>query len=1092
MPHLFHRSARDPLPAAEDTFDGHFGFSAAVSATPDRDEASDADDPACGAASLDSACAQLMARAAELLHVDDQLSVASVFADLPAGLARGNSYLSTDPHYLTYLRGDGARLLSRLAAALADPRLPVEDRREQLIEVADALKACLGGFVHTLTEAVRRLDAGRGGAVAAALRARDGLRDEAIDRFVRRTVGRDPMQPHPLRTHHAHFANALIQRLGLPLRESRPTDIFMDARLWNGGVAREMSAILSEAASPARTALRMAETGLVDMRRCLREHGIDADRLKLTDPWEVEAFHEAHRQLEGGIGPVSRQVLLEAFPDPASAGDELWRLTPDAGRVAAGVLMHLAALGALTQAPAPPVPVAAWLSDDGGLIELMDLAGAFCWMRENGDDHAARRVSMADLRVLDGLQGRAGRAIAPTIALAAGQREAIARAALADATDADWTWLPPRWLVSDDLASRWWRRMPREAMAAWWRRHPPCCWPVECRASLGAAADQAGDWPRLREIAAQCATAAVALKFWRAIDGGAALAGALREGDDLRLSCWLQLLRRAAPAMGGRGCVNMLTGKDERGHPALIDAMRAGSAAALNVWLDAVDRFCRGGPLTVGQYQRLVLGQLNGEQYSPAGEALEAGRHDLLSVYLGALGKGCGDGLIPAHWMGEVFRSAGQGGSVHGQGLGRAMDRGYAEAATVWLQALLEALRQRLIGRSHWAALMRGGDMGPPAYVRAMAGGHVQAQRAFLDALRQAVAERLIPRGQALSLLLADGDAHGPGEAVRGGHQAVLEAHLEVERELVPVRLLERAGLLMRRWIHAGFHLAIGPAMACGNVVAMRQLIEAVERLPMALPEGVMLRVFAGVPGQVPPVRAAVMAGHLGAVREWLRGVTEASRAGRLSRAALRRLLRAEVGGPGETALHEAVRHSAAATRALASGLVSLARDRLGSRDLMSLMGYRRGGAVESPLALALTGSSMRDRPLAATVDALTEVWHLACASGWLEPRHLERLLSMRLRDGRQGLALVADRLGATSRRAVAEYVHAVLRAVHANYVAPGTAADWLSRGLPEGPGAPPVADWVEQGLTAAEQAGQLSSVEAFVLRGARAAAAAP
>ena len=42
------------------------------------------------------------------------------------------------------------------------------------------------------------------------------------------------------------------------------------------------------------------------------------------------------------------------------------------------VLMHLAALGALTQAPAPPVPVAAWFSDDGGLIELMDLPRALC------------------------------------------------------------------------------------------------------------------------------------------------------------------------------------------------------------------------------------------------------------------------------------------------------------------------------------------------------------------------------------------------------------------------------------------------------------------------------------------------------------------------------------------------------------------------------------------------------------------------------------------------------------------------------------------------------------------------------------------
>ncbi len=1089
MPHLFHRSARDPLPAAEDAFDGHFGFSAEVSATPDRNAASDAGDPADGAVSLDSACAQLMARAAELLHVDDQLSVASVFADLPTGLRGGNSYLATDPHYLAYLRGDGARLLSRLAAALTDPRLPVEDRREQLIEVADALKACLGGFVHTLTEAVRRLDAGRGGAVSAALRARDGLRDEAIDRFVRRTVGRDPMQPHPLRTHHAHFANALIQRLALPLRESRPTDIFMDARLWTGGVAREMAAILSEAASPARTALRMAETGLVDMRRCLREQGINADRMMLTDPLEVEAFQEAHRQLEGGIGPVPQSVLLEAFPDPVSAGDELWRLTPDAGQVAAGVLMHLAALGALTEPPDPPVPVAAWLSDDGGLIELMDLAGAFCWMRENGDDHATRRVSMADLRVLDDLQGRAGRVIAP-IALAAGQREAIARAALADATDADWTWLPPRWLVSDDLASRWWRRMPREAMAPWWRRHPPCCWPVECRASLGAAADQAGDWPRLREIAAQCATAAVALSFWRQIDGGAALAGALREGQAPRLSCWLQLLRRAAPAMGSHGCANMLTGKDERGHPALIDAMRNGSAAALAVWLDAADRLCRSGTLTAAQYQRLVLGQMNGEQYSPAGEALETGRHDLLSVYLGALGKGCDGGLIPAHWMIEVFRSAGQGGSVHGQGLGRAMDRGYAEAATVWLQALLEALRQRVIKRSHWLTLMRGGDMGPPAYVRAMAGGHVQAQRAFLDALRQAVAERLIPRGQALSLLLADGDAHGPTEAVRVGHLAVLEAHLEAERELVPARLLERAGPLLRRWIHGGFHLAIGPAMACGNVTVIRQLFEAVERLPMALPEGLMRRIFAGVPGQIPALRAAVMAGHQGAVHEWLRGVTEASSAGRLPRATLRRLLRAEVGGPGDSALHEAVRHSAAATRALASGLVSLARDRLGSRGLMSLMGCRRGGAVESPLTLALTGPSTRDRPWAATVEALTGVWHHACASGWLEPRHLERLLSMRLRDGRQGLALVADRLGLTSRRAVAEYVHAVLRAVQANYVTAGTAADWLSRGLPEGAGAPPVADWVEQALTAAEQAGHLSSVDALVLRCALAGAA--
>lgn len=1049
---------------------------------------------------LSDVCRRLATEARGLLLSPDGEGVAARFLRLEAALADPDQHYRADPHYGPYLHGDGARLLSRLATALKRSRLTAEVRGMVLLEVALALGVCLAGFEKTLRDAVHRLECASGGVTGAVWRAREELQQEILDSFVRRTVGRDPSQPHSLASHHVHFVGALEAKLKLPRGERRPIDIHLDPHLWSEPLLKAVKKRLETGVSFPEIALRMTENAMTELRFVLGERGVDAQCIRFDDPWQEAVTDEAIQRLElTMIGPVPHTVLLEeveAGTTDDAMGDAppgaLWRLTPDAGWVATQVLRHLNELGLVEPRLGPEVLLTRRVLGDGQHVEILCLGEVFCWARMNRDSRQDRRLTMEDLRALD----RAQTVASADRQLTVRQREAIALAVLPDASDDDFTRLHPRWLVSDELARRWQRRLSPEAAAFWWMSNSAASLPPETVGPIAVALDEAGDWERLAKLAPTQARAAIDL--WHHADGIAAVAGALRTGDAERVRVWLSVLRNAVEVLkkasetASERCFVALTGKDERGVPALTRAMHDGSADALAVWLDAVGQLHAAGRLDGQHLFQLLAGGTPYGSFSPLTHALQWGRADLLEGLLHWLRKAVDKAWLKAEDVAQLMLQANRRRATNGQQRGElilAVERGHVQAIRVWMEALLGALREGVLSPREWIELMRGSPDGDAAYVCAMERGKVDVQELMIEACRAALAKGLVRRGDVAQLLLPRCGSHGPSLAAKHGQKQALEIHLRAEAEFMSPRARTFNRALRLHWLQRGAHTAVAGAMANGDQEAVRMLLDAIVRSTDRPSSELVERTFSGPPEEDPCLLVAVGKGYIQAISAWVEAASQACSQGWMTPAQLRRLLRAE-GRGAASALHVAVSRSPEVTRKLAKAIVDVAAtNHLGSRRLMSLLGCRKNGIRPSPLALAIAWPSPE------TVRRLLPVIRDACERGLLKPAQVRALLSLKLRDGRRGLALPAsnwkpeDALP-TCERTARLYADAVIEAVKRGEVSPQEAGDWLFAGLADVHHGDAIVKVVENAIDVAEGAGLLKTHDAIQMRGRRTAAA--
>ncbi|WP_141100873.1 hypothetical protein [Roseateles aquatilis] len=988
--------------------------------------------------------------------------------------------------YRDYLLGDGARLLQRLVRLGACDRIDVRLRRERIEDVGDASQHCLTGFSFALQDAVQVLACAAGGAAASAVGARSALTRQVLDGFVRRTIGRDPELSSTLASYAPHYLAALERRLRLPAASDYPFDQFFDARSLSPELVQEAAVLLRARVTPVQVALRMAESGLTGLRQRLREAGLEGIDLGRMEARQCQDFEAARVELERALGPVRAVSLVDEEVAPASAPvlDSACRtgVAVDASLLAVDVLWNLEQAGVLRVEA--PLRLMGWRGDDGARVDLMRLRGGLCWVRRHGDDRQVSSVCMKDLRAIDLTAdamravrlpgGRRERALTPS------QRESVARPALARATDAELGTVDPRWLVSDELARGWWRRTIPAQRDAWWSRHPPVTLPLDALGPLMTAADEAGDWERLHALVPFARPRALAA--WRACDGAGAMSQALRTGDVDRLDCWVTVLRRAAPCMTRSQCFHDLAGKDAHGRAALCEAMRHGAPVPLRAYLRTVFNLWRGGRLEAGALERLLSGQLRGDSPTPVGEALASGRPDLLEAFLDALWEALRDGPSDRKRLGVLLgRAMGDDGTLVPDGLTQAMAANRADAVAVWMRHLLRATREGVIDGGTLIDLMTAAcSNGQTAYTRAMEEGSAEAITHFLDALVEARRDHLIGQHLVIDALLGEDDSpHPPSLAAGRGHSRCLALHLAAETLLLPARALNEYTDLCLRWTRRGAHTAIDAAMESGCAESVRLLMNAALESRVFLSRDLLARTYVGRPGQRPVLLAAMDLGRGEAVSAWLEGVAAAAAAKQLRRSELRHLLRAEFTG-WETALHRATHAMPAEMISrLADGIVDMARATgLRSRDLVSLLGYRRHGRVVSPLAVALNGHRcIAMRMLAATILR-------ARAEGLLNRDHVEHLLSMRIGSGHVGLSAHRPAQSAESELGVAEYAGIVVKATQAGAITAAKGRVWLYGQASEGGRERWIADVLDRVVRAAESRGQIKPIDANTLLG--------
>ena len=1053
--------------------------------------------------SLATACSALIAAAQEWLLLDgrEMDDVARTLADLPEAV-HDPAHRMSESNYRAYLEGPGAAQLNRLACMLRRPTIPTAQRREHLRLVVDRmLHACLEGLRSGLEPSVDTLENAAGGPLAAAIRARDALRRETLEAFVRRTMGRDPMRRDTLNSHFPHYLSRLEQQLEFPGARERPMDIHFLYESWATGQVKQAQSELIRVLTPVSIARRMAEEGLLQARQHLRENQVDPACIDLMDEWQYVILKQAWEGLSNTLGTVAREHLIEEIPetDGIEESQSRYRLAADAGLLTLGVLRHLEQARGLSESLPAPLPLTLWRTQ-AAQVEVQALADEVLWIRERllrpqvgeAAEHE-RRLQFDDLQRLRPLcesDTRGARAQASVLSTA--QRAAAARAALSAATESQLARLDPIWLVDADMAREWWYRLSSERRAHWWATHPVKQLPPSCLPALIAVADECGDWKHLRELLQ--VTAGTAAALWQRCDGAAAVAQALRSGDSARVDVWLTLLEKASRLMRPDEIYKDLSGKGESGASALVDAMLENRQQALRSWLEGIIRIGARGH--AGQGLLMLLAGVCGPGRPAVAAALVEGRADPLTTYLEVVLSPSSRAALGHEAIADLLASgAGWRDRLESPpALQRAAARDHGEVMAVWLSALLQAGRERLLGRGALVNLIAARTPPPKdeapripvatAYSMAMKQGATRAQQCLIDALADAMRRGLLSRRHAVTLLLGDADdAHGPSLAALEGRLECLDTHLDAEARLLHARgpfTRITEPLWRHRLFRRGAHTAIDAAMRRGDAGMVRRLVKAALDPDLGLPGDALIRAFrCREPGGRHALRLAVERDNAEAITAWIEGVGDAAQQGRLRRSELRALLRAEE-GDDSSALLVAVDHSPTMAAHVADRIVAIARrSGLRSRDLLSLLGHRYGGDVPSPLGKALMLGRVE------TVSGLMAVIRRAWQDRLLDTGHLGRLMSMRRRDGVEGLAAAVGDLRLRDRRihaAVNAYATQLMETMRRGAIPEHFVGLWLFDAL-KAADARPLLDGVAQAVRTMEQQGLLSTPQLRTLR---------
>lgn len=1054
---------------------------------------------------LAAVCRELLL-AAESLALDrgELDEVHRALGDLPEALSDPYRAMS-HPAYRDYLDGRGGAYLHRLACMLRRETIPMSLRREHLLKVADGLlNACLIGLVELLEPAVDTLEHAAGGPLAAAIRTRDALRRETLEAFVRRTMGRDPARVDTLASHFPHYLSRLEQQLEFPDAQTRPADIHFGSESWAPGLVKQAASELARVLTPVSIARRIAEEGLLQARQHLRSNQVDPVCINLMDKWQDGILKQAREGLSKTLGTVAREHLIEEIPesDGIEESQRRHRLATDAGLLTLSVLRHLELARGLSESMPTPKTLTRWCTP-AAQVEVQSLADGVLWIRERplrpqlgeaaGHERRLQFDDLQRLRPLCESDTRGARAQASVLSTA--QRAAAARAALSAATESQLARLDPIWLVDADMAREWWYRLSSERRAHWWATHPVKQLPPSCLPALIAVADECGDWKHLRGLLQVNAGTAAAL--WQRCDGAGAMAQALRVGDAPRLELWMGLLSKAARLMRHDELHRDLSGKSETGESALIGAMREGQPRALQSWMEGLIGLWSRTSSDDRRLPELLAGICRTPRTAVAA-ALVEGRADQLSTYLNVLLSSPSQAALGRDAVVDLLAS-GAGWRARLENpppLRRAAGSDRGEVMTVWLNALLRACQDRLLGRGALMTLMTartpGWEAAPSplpmatAYSSAMEKGAIAAQKSLIQALLLALRRGLLGRDHAVTLLLGNADdAHGPSLAVAAGRLDCIDAHLEAEALLLRSRR-RFPGITEPLWRHRlfrrGAHTAIDAAMRRGDAGMVRRLVSAALDPDLGLPGDALIRAFqCREPGARHALRLAVERRNSDAIAAWIEGVGDAAQQGRLRRSELRALLRAEEGDDSSALLHAVDGAPTLVTHVAKSILAIAGRAGLRSRDLLSLLGHRYGGDVPPPLGKALRQGR------ADVVAGLMAVMRRAWEDGLLHADHLARLLSIRRRGGAEGLAAVIGELppgGHGIHEALEAYATQLLEAMRRGAIPAYLVGVWLCGGLTSADDQG-LLDRIAQSVRTLERAGRLSDPQLRTLRAA-------
>jgi hypothetical protein len=747
--------------------------------------------------------------------------------------------------------------------------------------------------------------------------------------------------------------------------------------------------------------------------------------------------------IERALGPVDRWVLFD---------DDLrgrTGLLEHPTRLAVHVLLQLMEDGAV---PASEICTRMAWSDAGEPQRLRQLTAGLWWVQtgvaEDFDPGEAHPVRVRQLRDMDRDPGR-GLGRRPNLSPA--EREGLARMPILFDTEEALPGIAPHWLMNRELAGRWWRRMGETRCKDWLVVHRSHLLPEDLRHALMIAADETRQgWAFARFMPLKENAAA---RAWLACDGTDAVVAAVRRDDVARLGMWQVLLRIALPILTARQRGEALVARDDHGQSALARAMALQDGGATVSELVTTIFELRGPAylqaLRVSPPFGEILAGGDSESLGAIGVALAAGRVRPLVRFLYEIERARAQGHLASREVRALLMDAdGTTGTLHWDGFVLAMTRNHADAVGVWTRTLVDMARERVLDDTDLIdalTVMRADRSG--VYHAAMAAGSAQAAAEYREALFTARKGRQLSRDQIGMLLLGDSRVpHALSLAAAAGHVRCVEEHLAEESAVLGfLRVFDVEGTEHERWYRRGGHAAIGAAMRSGQVEMVRMLGAHAVELQRHDLRRALFPSFAGLPGQVPAIRQAVMAGHYDAASAWMFELASGVEAGCVRRRDMLTLVAAKDDRGVRLFDMAALSVEPAGVARLLAMIAEVASiARLRSSDLVRLLGPSR--RRRSPLATALVaGRAESARQIGIGLLRLF-------GRGALSRRDLRKLLSIRDRSGRSGSDALRAALPphrSPPEAAMAAYEEIVRQAVRLGLLREREASRWVLAGPP-------------------------------------------
>lgn len=966
---LFHPS-RPSLAARPDSpVDPHFGFAAEVEPGPTPPDAGAEADAAIGV-DLALACEALAVAmngpvAREAAGIPDaterarrlgQLARARILGELATRVEDPRDPLSHED-LRGFLTGEGAGLLRSTADLLAHPAIEVARKCEQLAAMADAADLCVTGLAYGLREALHVLRCAAGGLSKAAQGRRAELVRQTLLEVVRATVGRQPPRAGlALRQFESHYVAALQQRLGLVAPAADPRDQFFRAGELEEGVVRRARAALKRV-TPAAVAISLAEEALEGLRASMRA----ADGGSASTP--STAYRDGWKAVEERVDAVDPRVLFGDGDDTGAVP-----VLDHAEPLAVQILSTLMARGLLARIEIGTV--LRWREEDAPR-RLRHLGESLWWVQsgqeEPFDPAEAEPVRAWHLRQLDHERW--------TCRLNEAQCEGLARNVIALEPPDVLATLPPRWLASTGLASRWWHRMGAERCGEWLSAHRASALPEAVRHRLLAAALQARDGASAARL--MPTDMAAAARAWIECDGTGAVAAAARRGDAPALRLWQPLLLRGARSMTASERGTALAARDDVGATALCVAMALENGEEVVQELATLTLTLRGQGQPLTPPIEVLLDD-GGRGLGAIGVALASGRAGSLRVFLQVLDTNRRLKVLSLSSLRDILLSAsGLDGSEDLDGLSTALRRDHAEAARVWLDRLHRAAREGMIAVDEFHdAIGVPREDGRGVYVYGMEAGSSRATATYREALIRGRREGLLTPSQVLRLLLGDADGQHPVRAAAANRRsACVMAHLAEERWVLGIGEAPSPGDLgVLRWQRCGGHVALREAMRIGHGDTVAVLLAHAQALQRQGWRQTLFPAFQGGLAGTPAIRDVVLRvaamddadsdpavrneaprdDLLQAARAWMEALATLAAEGVVRRRDMRTLL-AAADPRGERLFDTAARRlePSRLTRLLAMTTEAVRHAGWSSSDVVKLLG--RQGRRPATLAVALT-----------------------------------------------------------------------------------------------------------------------------------------